>query len=78
MERVAIAAPKLGTFNKTGTGTASETINFWRRRRDSNPRDPFGSNGFQDRRIQPLCHSSAVILLHLWKPALHILLHIHP
>src|SRR5271163_3272042 len=28
---------------------------------------------FQDRRIQPLCHSSAVILLHLWKPALHIL-----
>jgi len=27
---------------------------------------------FQDRRIQPLCHSSAVILLHLWKPALHI------
>jgi hypothetical protein len=37
-----------------------------------NPRDPFESNGFQDRRIQPLCHSSAVILLHLWKPALHI------
>ena len=31
----------------------------WRRRRDSNPRDPFESNGFQDRRIQPLCHSSA-------------------
>src|SRR5258708_8358697 len=45
----------------------------WRRRRDSNPRDPFGPNGFQDRRIHPLCHSSAVILLHLWKPALHIL-----
>src|SRR5260221_9546854 len=49
------------------------TKNFWRRRRDSNPRDPFESNGFQDRRIHPLCHSSAVILLHLWKPALHIL-----
>ena len=31
----------------------------WRRRRDSNPRDPFGSNGFQDRRFQPLTHSSA-------------------
>ena len=30
----------------------------WRRRRDSNPRDPFGSNGFQDRRFQPLTHSS--------------------
>ena len=23
-----------------------------------NPRDPFGSNGFQDRRFQPLTHSS--------------------
>jgi hypothetical protein len=31
---------------------------MWRRRRDSNPRDPFGSNGFQDRRFQPLTHSS--------------------
>src|SRR5208283_3126272 len=31
----------------------------WRRRRDSNPRDPFESNGFQDRRFQPLTHSSA-------------------
>jgi hypothetical protein len=30
----------------------------WRRRRDSNPRDPFGPNGFQDRRFQPLTHSS--------------------
>src|SRR5258708_24513057 len=35
------------------------TKNFWRRRRDSNPRDPFESNGFQDRRFQPLTHSSA-------------------
>ena len=24
-----------------------------------NPRDPFGPNGFQDRRFQPLTHSSA-------------------
>ena len=31
---------------------------MWRRRRDSNPRDPFESNGFQDRRFQPLTHSS--------------------
>jgi hypothetical protein len=23
-----------------------------------NPRDPFGPNGFQDRRFQPLTHSS--------------------
>ena len=25
----------------------------WRRGWDSNPRDPFGPNGFQDRRLQP-------------------------
>ena len=34
----------------------------WRRKRDSNPREPFDSNGFQDRRIQPLCHSSVFYL----------------
>ena len=38
------------------------TSNFqppeWRRGRDSNPRDPFGPNGFQDRRIKPLSHPS--------------------
>src|SRR5438034_8055685 len=31
---------------------------LWRRRGDSNPRDPFEPNGFQDRRFQPLTHSS--------------------
>jgi hypothetical protein len=30
----------------------------WRRGWDSNPRDPFRSNGFQDRRLQPLGHPS--------------------
>ena len=30
----------------------------WRRGWDSNPRDPFESNGFQDRRLQPLGHPS--------------------
>src|SRR6266481_155424 len=35
------------------------TKNYWRRRRDSNPRDPFESSDFQDRRFQPLTHSSA-------------------
>ena len=30
----------------------------WRRGWDSNPRDPFGPNGFQDRRFQPLTHPS--------------------
>ena len=29
-----------------------------RRRKDSNPRGPCDPNGFQDRRIRPLCHSS--------------------
>ena len=31
----------------------------WRRKRDSNPRDSFEPCGFQDRRLQPLGHSSA-------------------
>src|SRR6185503_10379462 len=34
----------------------------WRRKRDSNPRNPFEFNGFQDRRLQPLGHSSNTIL----------------
>lgn len=31
---------------------------FWRRKRDSNPRASHPANGFQDRRLQPLGHSS--------------------
>ena len=31
---------------------------FWRRKRDSNPRTSFPVNGFQDRRLKPLGHSS--------------------
>ena len=34
----------------------------WRRERDSNPRAPFGANGFQDRRFQPLTHPSEPFL----------------
>ncbi len=30
----------------------------WRRKRDSNPRASYPANGFQDRRLQPLGHSS--------------------
>src|SRR2546429_3273984 len=45
----------------------------WRRRRDSSPRDPFESNGFQDRRIQPLCHSSGLIIQQFTKAPLYIL-----
>jgi uncharacterized protein (DUF2062 family) len=39
-----------------------------RRRRDSNPRDPCGPTGFQDRRIQPLCHSSGECLKRISRP----------
>src|SRR5207253_7755051 len=49
------------------------TLEVWRRRRDSNPRDPFESNGFQDRRIQPLCHSSGLIIQQFTKAPLYIL-----
>ena len=31
---------------------------LWRRKRDSNPRIAFTINGFQDRRLKPLGHSS--------------------
>lgn len=40
------------------TGAGFERL--WRRERDSNPRDAHAPNGFQDRRIQPLCHLSVV------------------
>ena len=46
-------------------------ISNWRRGRDSNPRDAHASNGFQDRRIRPLCHLSAMrhhCSLHGWMP----------
>src|SRR5690348_5020258 len=45
-----------GTFCKVCLRTVHR--GKWRRRRDSNPRYPFGYNGFQDRRFQPLTHSS--------------------
>lgn len=35
------------------------TAGRWRRKRDSNPRASYPANGFQDRRFQPLTHSSA-------------------
>ena len=39
-------------------GGTSLSDAIWRRERDSNPRYPFGYNGFQDRRHQPLGHPS--------------------
>ena len=68
-----VRCPKLGASNyilksylksAENSSKASETrINtgwflLWRRGRDSNPRDPFEPNGFQDRRFQPLTHLS--------------------
>jgi hypothetical protein len=41
----------------------------WRRGRDSNPRYPCGYNGFQDRRIQPLCHLSTGVRRKLFPTA---------
>ena len=49
----------LQTLNFAGIlyRTLFRYINGWRRERDSNPRT-FWVNGFQDRRIRPLCHLS--------------------
>jgi hypothetical protein len=59
---------------KSANSMKAGTHGIWRRGRDSNPRDPFEPNGFQDRRFQPLTHPSVSnstlakrgdILLHL-------------
>src|SRR6266851_744253 len=42
---------------------------FWRRKRDSNPRASYPANGFQDRRLQPLGHSSGPNLTDFRAPA---------
>ena len=39
-------------------GPERKLTTVWRRGWDSNPRDPFGPNGFQDRRSQPLSYPS--------------------
>jgi hypothetical protein len=51
---------KSATFNGTRR-TERNALTGWRRGWDSNPRDPFGPNGFQDRRSQPLSYPSAVL-----------------
>ena len=40
------------------SSTRNGPSSFWRRGRDSNPRSAQTDNGFQDRRIRPLCHLS--------------------
>src|SRR5262249_14771942 len=45
---------------RAGGDSTSEVLDFWRRRRDSNPRYAFGAyNGLANRRLQPLGHVSA-------------------
>ena len=45
-------------FSASMLGTERIPKTGWRRGWDSNPRDPFGPNGFQDRRSQPLSYPS--------------------
>ena len=44
----------------------AESAHFVRRGRDSNPREPCDSSGFQDRRIRPLCHPSEAMITRLF------------
>lgn len=48
----------LSVSTHTAGCTRSRGTRKWRRRGDSNPRLSFPNNGFQDRRVQPLCHPS--------------------
>jgi hypothetical protein len=51
------------TIAKKGHFSANEgKSDIWRRKRDSNPRTSYPVNGFQDRRLQPLGHSSILIV----------------
>lgn len=45
--------------NESPNGNPGALFEIWRRKRDSNPRASCPANGFQDRRLQPLGHSSA-------------------
>ena len=45
-------------LSSDAAAVGSDSGRPWRRERDSNPRDPFGPFGFQDRRNRPLCHLS--------------------
>lgn len=47
--------------NKKAGRSGPLLISTWRRERDSNPRNTCVLNGFQDRRIQPLCHLSGAL-----------------
>lgn len=65
----ACAFPRLRTLagsnpcagNKKASRSGPLLQSTWRRERDSNPRNTCVLNGFQDRRIQPLCHLSGAL-----------------
>ena len=48
----------LKNVNRDHDSRTGGLVRLWRRGRDSNPRDAYASNGFQDRRFQPLSHLS--------------------
>ena len=51
--------------SKTNPGSIRKLLKIWRRKRDSNPRTSFPVNGFQDRRYQPLTHSSGIPIINV-------------
>jgi hypothetical protein len=53
------------------SGTERKPKTGWRRGWDSNPRDPFRPNGFQDRRFQPLTHPSGCLEFNRRTPPFH-------
>jgi PAS domain S-box-containing protein len=61
------SAPPLAIANRRPSFLANRRLDLqkireaWRRKRDSNPRTSHPVNGFQDRRLQPLGHSSVSI-----------------
>lgn len=65
----ACAFPQLRTLagsnpcagNKKASRSGPLLQSTWRRERDSNPRNTCVLNGFQDRRIKPLCHLSGAL-----------------
>ena len=49
---------RVTSSNQSPVGSGGAVSEIWRRKRDSNPRVSYPTNGFQDRRLRPLGHSS--------------------
>src|SRR5688500_16039204 len=54
----AVSARQPSRVTRLPSRSSPQASEGWRRERDSNPRAPFGANGFQDRRLKPLGHLS--------------------